>query len=65
MVGLRGNGRSDYTPYLGIPERRRRLYPYSILPLQSPYTATLVLSYTLLVLLIIQLQLSYSYSLCS
>ena len=47
MVGLRGHGRSDYTPYLGIPERRRRLYPYSILPLQSPYTAnTLVRSYS-------------------
>ena len=38
MVGLRGNGRSDYTPYLGMLERRRRLYPYSMLLLQSLYS---------------------------
>ena len=38
MVGRRGNGRSDYTPYLGILERRRayRLYPY-LTPTPIPF----------------------------
>jgi hypothetical protein len=65
MVGLRGSGRSDYTHRITsvyIVERIRRLYPYSILLLQSRSATLLLLLILLLLLMLLRLLPLPSYS---